>query len=356
MRKLRIGQISPLNLAIPPKKYGGSEKVIYWLCQELPKRGHQVFLFGTKNSKVNCRLIPIIEKGLWEKRPREASPYYSYQIAFIAKKAKELKLDILHDHLGPLSLPLTTLTDVPLIHTLHIPFKGKDRPWAYKKLNSKLVSISLNQRKAAPRLNYLANIYNGINTSFFSYKAKPKDYFLWVGELSPRKGIFEAIKSAQRAKIKLVLAGRIPPKEQKYDHLFFEKYVKNELNKKNIIYAGEKTPKQLVPLYQNAIAFLFPLQWEEPFGLTMIEAMSCGTPVIAFKRGSVPEVVADKKTGFIVYPYDKRKKPNYPGFIEAIKNIDKISRWQCRKRVEENFSIKRMIDEYEKLFYRLAKK
>ncbi|MDI6883386.1 MAG: glycosyltransferase family 4 protein [Patescibacteria group bacterium] len=351
MRKLRIGQISPLNLPVPPKKYGGAEKIIYWLCEGLTKKGHKATLFAANDSKVSCNLCPIIEKSLWVSKIKESSPYYAYEMAIIARKAKELKLDILHDHLGSWSLSLYGQTDIPILHTLHVPFKNKDRIWAYQKLNSKLISLSNAQRKPAPRLNYLATVYNGIVVENFPFNEKPKDYFLWVGELSPRKGIFEVIKIAEMTKIKLVLAGRTPPPGQPKDYAFFNKYIAHKLNKGNIIYLGEKTPDDLKKIYKNAIAFLYPLQWEEPFGLTMIESMACGVPVIAFKKGSTPEVIKDKKTGFIIKPF-KNGETNYEDFIRAIDNIGKISRKECRKWVEKNFTVEKMIDEYEKLYYK----
>jgi len=356
MKKLRIGQISPINLPIPPKKYGGTEQIIYFLCEELTKMGHEVFLFATGDSKVNCHLFPIIKKSLWVTKPKENSPYYAYEMAYIGKMARKLKLDILHDHLGPWALTLNSQTKIPIIHTLHVPFKNKDRVWAYRKLNSKLVSISYAQRKPAPNLNYVANIYNGININEFPFNNNPENYYVWVGELSKRKGAYEAIKIAKMMNIRLILAGRIPsleqPGEQKEDYLFFEKYIKNELNNKNIKYVGELRKKELAKIYAGAIAFLFPLQWEEPFGLTIVEAMACGTPVIAFKRGSVPEVIS-KETGFVVSPFTKDKKTNYKDFIKAIKNINKISREKCRKRVEEKFTREKMVSGYERLYYKI---
>jgi len=355
MRKLRIGQISPLNLPVPPIKYGGAEKIIYFLCEKLREKGHNVYLFGTENSKVSCYNIPILKKGLWETKPKDFIPYYMYQMAVIAKKTKELKLDVLHDHLGPIALALYGQANVPIIHTLHTPFKNIDRPWAYRKLNSKLVSISFAQRKPAPNLNYVANIYNGIDVNNYPFNQRPKNYFLWVGELSPRKGIYEVIKIARKAKIKLILVGRIPPPQQTDDFMFFEKYIKKELNKNGIKYEGEKTPRELKKYYKNARGFLFPLQWEEPFGLTMIESMICGTPVIAFKRGSVPEVVKQGKTGFVVKPFLESRRSNLVGFIEAIKKIDKIKRKDCRKWVEKKFTIGKMVDDYEKLFFKVSK-
>ena len=370
MRKLRIGQIAPLNLPVPPKKYGGTEKIIYWLCKELTKRGHKVTLFAAKDSKVSCNLCPIIKKSLWVSKIRESSPYYAYEMAIIAKKAKELKLDILHDHLGPWSLSLYGQTNVPIFHTLHVPFKNKDRIWAYQKLNSKLVSISFAQRKPAPNLNYVANVYNGIDVENFPFNDRPKDYFLWVGELSPRKGILEVIKIAKKTKINLILIGRIPSPKQKIDFSFFQKYVKKELNRGKIKYLGEMGPERLKKFYKNAIAFLYPLQWEEPFGLTIIESMACGTPVIAFKRGSMEEIIKDKKTGFLIPSFTetsaevekkessstKAKRVNYEEFIEAIKKVNKISREDCRKWVEERFDKERMVSDYEKLYYRILEK
>ena len=356
MRKLKIGQIAPPYLPVPPKKYGGAEMIIYFLCEELTKRGHEIFLFATKDSKSNCHICPVIKNGLWRRKIKESAPYHAYQMAYVAKKTRELKLDILHDHLGPWALALYGQNNIPIIHTLHVPIESKDRIWAYSKLNSKLVSISFNQRKPARNLNYVANIYNGIDIESYSFSNVPKDYYLWVGELSPRKGIYEVIKIAKKMKLKLILIGRIPSSRQINDYIFFEKHIKKELNKNNIIYLGEKNREQLKKYYKNAIAFLFPLQWEEPFGLTMIEAMACGTPVVVFRRGSVSEIVKNNKTGFVINPFGKNKKPNLEGFIKAIKKIDEIDRKECRKHVEENFTVKKMVDEYEKLYYKILNK
>ncbi|MDP1538936.1 MAG: glycosyltransferase family 4 protein [bacterium] len=355
MRKLRIGQISPLNLPVPPQKYGGTERIIYFLCRELTKRGHEVFLFGTGDSKVDCHLLPILKKGLWGKKVKESAPYYAYEMALVAKKSKELKLDILHDHLGPWALTLYGQTEIPIIHTLHVPFKNKDRIWAYKKLKAKLVSISFAQRKPAKDLNYAANIYNGIDVNSFPFNLKPKNYFCWVGELSPRKGIYEVIKIAETTKINLVLAGRIPPPQQEKDYFFFKKHIEKKLNQGNIKYVGEINEEKLKNVYKNAIAFLYPLQWEEPFGLTVIESMACGTPVIAFKGGSMEEIINDKKTGFVI-PAERKKEVNYEGFIKAMEKIDQIDRKECRKWVEGRFTIERMVSDYEKLYYRILEK
>lgn len=355
MRKLRIGQISPLNLPVPPKKYGGTEKIIYFLCEGLVKKGHEVFLFGTGDSETRAHLIEIVKKSLWVSRPPDSGSLYSYQMAVIGQKAQELKLDIIHDHLGPASLALYGQTAIPIVHTLHVPFTNKTRVWVFNQLQSKLISISYNQRKTAPQLNYVANIYNGIDLENRPFNPKPKDYFAWVGELSPRKGILEVIKIAKMAKVNLVIAGRIPPEQQKSDYLFFKKYIAKKLNKGKIKYIGEMTPKQVNGVYKNAIAFLNPLQWEEPFGLTTIESMACGTPVIAFKRGAMSEIIKDKKTGFVV-PALHNKQAALRAFMKPIKEIGQIKRQDCRTWVADNFSTQRMVNEYEKLYYKLKNK
>lgn len=355
MRKLKIGQISPLNLPIPPKAYGGTERVIFWLCQELKRMGHDVFLFASRDSRAPCKLIPIIEKSLWlSKKIKEHAPYYALEMAIVNKKAKELKFDILHDHLGPWSLTLYGKVEIPIVHTLHVPFAGgrEDRIFVYKKLNAKLVSISFSQRRIAPDLNYVANIYNGIDLSLFPFNKKPKNFFIWVGELSPRKGIYEVIKIAKMAKISLILIGRIPSPNQREDYQFFKKYIERELNKGKIFYVGEISSKKLAFYLGRAIALLYPLQWEEPFGLIMVESMACGTPVIAFKRGSVPEIVKNKFVGFVVNPV-KNGKQNFEDFLGAIENISQIKREDCREWVEKNFTKERMAKDYEKLFYKI---
>jgi glycosyltransferase involved in cell wall biosynthesis len=316
--------------------------------------GHEVFLFGTGDSKVSCKIIPILEKALWKnKKIKEYSPYYALEMAIISKMVEKLKLDILHDHLGPWSLTLYGKLKIPIFHTLHVPLQEReDRIFVYQKLKANLVSISFAQRKPAPQLKYIANIYNGIDISKFPFNKKPKNYFIWVGELSKRKGILEVIEIAKRAKINLYIAGRVPPPKQTEDYIFFKKFVEKKLNRGKIKYLGELSPRKLSFYYKNAIAFLYPLQWEEPFGLTMVESMACGTPVIAFERGSVPEVVKDKLTGFVIKPL-KREKQNFKDFIDAIEIISTIKRENCREWVERNFTKEKMVREYEKVYYKL---
>jgi len=370
MRKLRIGQIAPLNVSIPPKKYGGTERIIDALCRGLSGRGHKIFLFAAADAKTEGKIIPITPKSLWTNKIKESMPYYAYEMNVILRKSPGLKLDILHDHLGPFSLALYGGLDIPILHTLHVPINN-DRAWAYRKLNSKLISISNNQRKDAPQLNYVATIYNGTDTNLFRFNPNPKDYLLFLGELVERKGVREAILAAKKLKLKLVIAGRVPIQmSQMKDYSFFQKYVKPELNRGRIEYAGEVASEKTSKFYGDAKATLFPIRWEEPFGLVMTESMSCGTPIIAFAKGSVPEITKDGETGFIVNssPSDIRgnwiiKKTGIEGLCEAVDRIYAMPekeyrqmRENCRKHVEKNFTIEKMVDNYEKVYSRIIKK
>ncbi len=346
MKKLRIGQIGPLNVPIPPKKYGGTERIIDALCRGLTERGHKIFLFSANDATTKGTIIPIVPKSLWTNKIRETTPYYAYEMAIVAQKARELKLDILHDHLGPLSLSLYGTVTVPLIHTLHVPTTTA-RAWAYRKLKANLISISNNQRQTAPGLNYRATIYNGTDTKLFRYQPDPKNYFLFLGELAKRKGILEAIIIAKKLKVELLIAGRIPltTPSQRDELEFFMKYVKPEFGRNQIHYVGEVSATRAAELYGNARATFFPIQWEEPFGLVMTESMSCGTPVIAFRHGSVPEIIRHGETGFIV--------DTLAQFEDAVRRVDNIDRRACRLHVENNFSLERMVDNYEQLYFKL---
>lgn len=229
---------------------------------------------------------------------------------------------------------------IPVVYTLHEPIY----PWLakvynmFQSKNQHFVSISNAQRKPAPDLNYASTIYNGLDPSLFPFSSNAGNYCLFIGRLVPQKGVHEAILAARKAKEKLIIIGA--PNKGEY----WEKKIKPFLGK-NIKYAGYISHQKTYKYYQKAKVLLCPIQWEEPFGLTFTEAMSCGTPVIAFDRGSAKEVVQDGKTGFIV--------KNVGEMAKAIKKIDQIKREDCRKRVEEKFTNKKMADNYEKVFYEI---
>jgi glycosyltransferase involved in cell wall biosynthesis len=359
MRKLKIAQIAPIWYPIPPEKYAGTEKIVYYLTEELVKRGHNVTLFASGNSKTSAKLISDRKRSLTEdKIPWEDIFLGLEHFAFSFKKIKESNFDIVHTHGGAKSIFFQNFIKTPLVYTSHgllSPVSKKLPPLFevlenYKeKLN--MCFISEAQRKLCPvKFKNSWVVYNGIDMNLFRFNSKPENYFIWVGRVEPKKGVENAIKVAKIAKIKLYLVGKIDPEKEEY----FQTVIKPQLSEK-IKYLGELSQKRLVNLYRKAKALIFPLEWNEPFGLTMAESQACGTPVITFKFGSTPEVVKDKKTGFVVPFLDKNGKKNIEGILEAIKNIDKIRRENCRKFVEENFTLEKMIDNYEKIYYQLIK-
>jgi len=354
---MRIAIISTLEEQVPPPKYGGIELVVANLANLLVERGHKIYLLASGDSFTKAELIPIFPRALRKESEannldlREQLKYLS--IARIIETLKKLRVDIIHSHIGWRMAPFVSHLKSPTVITLHGPLNVPKIQYIYRMFpDIPYVSISNAQRKYLPELNYVATIYNGINLSQFDFNLHPKDYFAFLGRISPEKGTWEAIVAAKKAKVKLKIAAKIDMVDKEY----FENKIKPLIDGKQIKFIGEIGPEEKKLFLKNAKALLAPIQWEEPFGLYFIEAMASGTPVIAFKRGSVPEIVVDGKTGFVIKPFDKNKKTNFKDFVEAIKKINQIDRQQCRKRVEKHFTSEKMVENYEKLFYKLTKK
>ena len=349
-KKLKIAQIAPLWVSIPPEKYGGIERIIFWLCQELTKRGHDVTLFASGDSKTSAKLVSVYPQGLLKGNIPWTDPFWNLENLSVASQ-KAGNFDIVHSHLDLWTLFFQDLVKTPVIHTFHNPLyissitDPKRIPTRLKmfeihKKRTNAVFISKSQRKLCP-VKFPKNkvIYNGIDVSEFKFNPKPKDYFVWAARIDPYKGIENAIKAAEITKAKLLLAGRL----DKYRKEYFKEKIKPHLSKK-IQYLGELPRNRLSNLFTQARACLYPIEWEEPFGLVVTEAMATGTPVIAFNHGSMSELIT-KETGFVVN--------NIPEMVKAMKEVDKINRKKCRERVEKHFSYQRMVDKYEKLYYQL---
>ncbi|MEK7521069.1 MAG: glycosyltransferase family 4 protein [Patescibacteria group bacterium] len=362
MKKLRVATMVTGHFTTPPP-----EGIIYapmdiavGVGEGLAKKGHRVDFYGPEGTKVN--VTNVISAGLRPLKQNgddsilkdpsvgggEVNKIFNlwdqYLLARMFEKAERGDYDILHVHPVDRALPLAlSHPKIPVVYTLHDPIY----PWRteifrmFQSPNQHYVSISDAQRKPAPDLNYAATVYNGINLDLFPFSDSHDDYFLFVGRLLAVKGVAEAIQAARLAGEKLLIVGSPDSGE------YWEKSIKPFLDDK-IRYAGYVPYGDLYKYYQKAKATLVPIQWEEPFGLVMTEAMACGTPVIAFKRGSAPEVVEHGQTGFIAETVEE--------MAAAMKEIGKISRAACRKRVEENFSLERMVDGYEKVFLELAAK
>lgn len=356
MKKLKIAQIAPLWYPIPPKKYGGIERIVFYLCEGLKKFGHRITLFSSGDSNVSVKL------KFWRRNhlAKDKIPWQDVfleleHLAFSFSRAKNF--DLLHCHIGPKSFPFLNFVKKPVLWTFHNPIVPKPKTPLFELLyryreKVNVVFVSRAQRdtcKIKFKNSFVA--YNGVDLNLFRFNQKPKDYFLWVGRVEPYKGIENAIFIAKKLRIKLFLVGKLDREREEY----FNKKIKPNLNEK-IKYLGEINQENLVKIYQNAIATLYPIEWREPFGLIMAESMSCGTPVIVFDLGSAKEIVKNGKTGFVVPFLNKRGEKNVEGFIEAIKNINCIKREECRRWVEKNFSIERMVKNYERIYYKILEK
>lgn len=347
---MRIAIVAPFEERIPPEKYGGTELIIFYLSQLLSEKGHKVYLFASGDSDTKARLIPIFPRAIRKEKVgkdmkfREALKYIG--VSRIVEALRKIKVDIVHNHLGWRFLPFTHLLNCPTLTTLHGPLDIPYQKFVYSRFkNYPFVSISNSQRKPLPGLNYVATIYNGIDLNQLNFNEKPKgNYLSFLGRMSPEKGPVEAIQIAKKSGMKLKMAAKIDVVDREY----FETKVKPLIDGKQIKFIGEIGPKGKNDFLRNSIALLVPLQWKEPFGLFMVEAMACGTPVVVFERGSAREVVENKKTGFVV--------KNIKEAIEAVKKITQIKRLDCRERVERNFTAEKMVDNYEKVYYKIVKR
>ncbi len=355
MKKLRIAQIAPLWIPIPPIKYGGIERIVALLCDDLTARGHEVTLFASPGSTAKGRLISVFDTSLIDAHIAWSNPIWNLRNLSVAiEMANEGKFDIVHSHLDLWTLFFHNLTKTPVIHTMHNPLyrtnadANKDdrlRLFAEEAKRTNIVFISKSARDQA-MVEFPGKqariIYNGIDLSHFEFNEKGGDHFVWIARMNKHKGVENAIAAAEKLGVELHLAGRIDSTQMEY----FNTYIKPHLNEK-IKYVGELTEEQLSDFYGPAKACLYPIEWEEPFGLVVAESMACGTPVIAYRRGSMPELIEDGKTGFVI-------DSDLELLVEAMKKVDQIDRRKTRQHIEEKFSKERMADDYEKAYYELA--
>lgn len=324
------------------------------ISEMLKQRDHQVDFYGPNGTHLNTpvhtlNLRPLVHNHkdfelLLEDIDRLTHYVPSLWDYYLAREmfqqAAKGKYDLLHFHHPEVALPYVHLyPDVPIVYTLHDPLFDWYREFLemYQTPNQRYISISNNQRMPAADLPYIATVYNGIDTDLFTLSEDHDDYLLFAGRIVPEKGVKEAVQVAQQLNQRLLIIGPVYPEQREY----FDQNIKPHLNEK-ILYLGFVEREQIVRYYQKAKALLMPIQWEEPFGLTMIEALACGTPVIGFRRGSVPEVIVDGKTGFIV--------DSVAEMIEAVKKLKRINPKKCREHVEQHFSIQTMVDGYEAAF------
>jgi glycosyltransferase involved in cell wall biosynthesis len=343
--KLKIAQLAPLWIPVPPRTYGGIELMLSLLTEELVKRDYDVTLFASGDSVTESHLESMTEKGLWLQKLRSPHAVIMRMLCQVYERRGEF--DLIHSHAEFFMYPLLLSgSPTPILTTLHRPLDEEASKVAlsYPEMNFCAISEDHKRRIEAKGVKTVGVVYNGIDTSKYEFNDLPENYFLFLSRLNEEKGIVNAIKAANIAKKKLVIAGNLVGGAE-WQYFFNE--IQPLLNTSNIKFVGEVDFAEKVRLMKNASALLFPIDRDEPFGLVMIEAMACGTPVIAFNRGSVPEVVTEGQTGFIVSDPE--------GMAKAMKKTGKLKRLDCRNRVIENFTLKMMVDKYEEIYKNLLK-
>ena len=332
---MRIAQLAPLAESVPPKLYGGTERVIAWLVDELVGLGHDVTLFASGDSKTKGKLRPVWPRALrLGRRGADPNAACALLIEAIAERASDF--DVIHSHVDWLPLPVLSRTGVPFLTTMHgrLDFPGLSKViGAFP--NAGFVSISDNQRRPLPDANWIATIRHGLPKDLFRPSYDHGSYLAFLGRLTADKGPEAAIRIARAARMPLRIAAKIPRAETAY----FKQKLEPNIDGEEVRLVGEVDEVRKQPFLAGAAALLFPINWPEPFGLVMIEAMACGTPVIAYRSGSVPEVVDDGVTGFIV--------DNEEEAIGAVNELGRLDRRAVRARFEERFAASRMAGEYE---------
>jgi len=338
---MKIAQISSVYISIPPKSYGGTEWIVYHLCQRLTRRGHQVELFASGDSKVDCPLhsvLPIASQDdpqstfYLEKELETRNTYNLYRQAG--------RFDLIHAHWPTLAPYFSDFTETPTLITYAYIEKGLHE--YYRRQFPRCVPVCVSRAQARMLGDEsLPVIYNGIDLDEVPFNDKPEDFVIIVGRMTPDKGIGEAIRIAKKARVRLLIVGHVTshlPWSQEY----FLRQVKPHIDGDRIRYMERLPHAKLMEMMGRAKAFLFPLQWDEPFGMVVVEAMAAGTPVLAYQRGSMPELIRDGTTGCLLQDEDE--------MVETIGLIEKIDRRRCRKWVQEKFSVEQMVDGYERLY------
>jgi len=330
---MRIAMLSPIAWRTPPRHYGPWESIVSLLTEGLVRKGVDVTLFATQDSKTKAKLLGVCPRGYKEDKTIEPKVWECLHISKLFEQADEY--DLIHNHFDFLPLTYSHMTDTPLLTTIHGFSSPKILP-VYKKYNNRCYYVSISDADRSPELSYLATIYHGIDLDRFTFQPNHGDYLLFFGRIHHDKGPKEAIQIARQTGMKLILAGIVQDQE------YFDQEVKPFLNEKTVTFVGSAGPGQRDNLLGGAYALLHPISFDEPFGLSVIEAMACGTPVIAFNRGSMPEVICHGQTGYLVHSVEEA--------VDKLREIPQLRRRHCRRWVEEKFSVDRMVDDYLRVY------
>jgi glycosyltransferase involved in cell wall biosynthesis len=339
---MRIAQVSPLYESVPPKTYGGTERVVYWLVEELVRQGHDVTLFASGDSVTSAaRLVAPCRTAL-RLDPEVKEPLAHHYIMLDQVFDEAESFDVIHFHIGYLHFPLARRCGAAQITTVHGRLDISDLVPLYKRFREMpLVSISDDQRRYLSWANWQATVHHGLPLNLYSCNEAKGDYLACLGRISSEKRLDRAIEIATRAGMKLKIAAKIDAADREY----FQEVIEPLLDNPLVECIGEIIDEEKQEFLGNAYALLFPIDWPEPFGLVLIEAMACGTPVVAFGRGSVPELVEDGITGFVVDNVDQA--------VAALPKLQRFDRNRCRQAFEQRFSVTRMTEDYLQIYRRV---
>jgi glycosyltransferase involved in cell wall biosynthesis len=342
--KMRVALISPLFESVPPRLYGGTERVIYNLCRGLTEADIEVSVFASGDSSIEGRIVPVVEEAFrLRKTPvTDPSSYHFKMLAMVAERAREY--DIIHNHHDYWMLPLSQMIKTPLLTTLHGRLDLPDITSAFQSFSKcSYISISDNQRTPLSFLNWERTIHHGLDIAQFKFHPKPGKYLAFLGRMTFEKRPEWAIEIAKLSGVPLKIAAKIdgPDGQQ-----FYDRFIRPHVDGKFIEYVGEITESEKSEFLGNALALAFPIDWPEPFGLVVPESLACGTPVLARPCGSVPELLQNGITGFI--------DADIRVLAKRIRDLSKISRYRCRQWAEERFSLRRMTEEYVDVYRKLS--
>jgi len=337
---MRIAQVTPLTEAVPPKLYGGTERVVHWLTEELVMLGHDVTLFASGDSQTSAKLDAMWPRALrLDGSVRDPNALHMVMLERVRQKCDDEEFDFLHFHLDYYPFSLFSRQPTPFLTTLHGRLDLPEHQPVFTTFNSiPVISISDAQRRPVSQANCLRTIHHGVPENLLTPRPVAPSYLAVLGRIAPEKGIDQAIRIAIRCGIPLKIAAKIDRADQEY----YDEIIRPMLEHPLVEYIGEISDREKSDFLSGAIGLLVPINWPEPFGLVMIEAMACGTPVIAYNRGSVPEIVEDGLTGFIV--------EDELGAIGAVQRLSEIDRGEVRKRFDERFTARRMAQDYLALY------
>lgn len=338
---MRIAQVAPLYESVPPKYYGGTERVVSYLTEELVRQGHEVTLFASGDSQTNARLIPACRQSLrLDKHCQDGLAHHLVMLERVFARADDF--DIIHFHVDYMHFPLSRRDPITHVTTLHGRLDIADLVPLYQEFREMpVISISNGQREPLAWANWQATVYHGLPADKYRFRAEPGTYLAFLGRISPEKRVDRAIEIARQVGMPLKIAAKIDRVDKDYFDLVIAPLLRNPL----VEFVGEIGEREKDEFLGNAYALLFPIDWPEPFGLVMIEAMACGTPVIAYRGGAVPEIMEQGHTGFVV--------ENLEDAIEAVRRVPQLSRKRCRAVFEKRFTATRMASDYVQVFERL---